>query len=269
MVPAPDAPEPSALLGQARASIAGYRTLKAVMAETIDFGPARRFKADGTYLQGTGNKVRVDLDVEVGKNKGHLLQVSDGDVLYTIYETGSEPKVTRRDVKLILGAAKEAEAKATWQAELGLGGLPSLLAAVEGSIDFKPTMTTTIEGRKFFVLEGGWKPALRQQFEAQLQQSPSPPNGPKQLPGHVPELVRVYLDAETLFPYRVRYLKESSAPGAEPRPLLTLDFRDIVVNASIDPEVFRYTAPEGAQVADITKAHLDQLQGRGAQPAPQ
>jgi outer membrane lipoprotein-sorting protein len=273
VTPAADMPDAAALLAKARESFKAYRTLKATMTETIDFGPARRFRAEGVYLQGAGNKVRVDLTVEVGKNKGHLLQVCEGDILWTVYDTGTAPKVTRRDLKQILAATKEAETKSTWLNELGLGGLPALLAAVEGSIDFKPTMKTVIEGRNFYVLEGSWKPAVRQQFEAQLQQSPSPPNGPKMLPNHVPELVRVFLDAETLFPYRIRYLKQSPAAGEEPRPLLTLDFSGIVVNASIDAEEFRYSAPEGAQVMDVTTQYLDQLkaqptQGQPAVPGP-
>lgn len=268
VTPASDVPDAATLLAKAREGLAGYRTLKATMTETIDFGPARRFRAEGVYLQGTGNKVRVDLAVEIGKNKGHLLQVSEGDVLWTVYDTGTTPKITRRDLKQIVAAAKEAETRSTWLAELGLGGLPALLASVEGSIDFKPTRKMVIEGRNFYVLEGAWKPAVRQQFEAQLQQSPSPPNGPKVLPGHVPELVRIFLDAETLFPYRIRYLKQSPAAGEEPRPLLTLDLRDIVVNASIDAEEFRYSAPEGAAVADITGQYLEQLKSQSPQAQP-
>lgn len=261
VAPAADAPDPATLLARSREKLAGFRTLQAKMTETVDFGPARRFKADGRYLQGTGNKVRVDLNVDIGKNKGKLLQVCEGDVLWTVYEVGSAPKITRRDVNQILAAAKGAEAKSTWLAELGLGGLPALLAAIEGSIDFKPTLTTTIEDRPFYVLEGTWKPAVRAQFEAQMQQPPAA-DGQKVLPGHVPELVRVYIEAESLFPYRIRYLKQSPAPGQAPRPLLTIDFREIVVNAPIAKEDFQYVAPEGPQVVDITKQFVDQLQAQ-------
>jgi len=264
----PAVPDAATLLAQSRAKLGEYRTLKAQLAETIDFGPARRFKASGVYLQGAGNKVALDLTILVGKNKGRLRQISEGDVLWNVYETGETPKITRRDLKQILAVAKGAEAKSTWLAELGLGGLPALLASIEGAIDLQPTTAAVIEGRSFYVLEGTWKPAIRQQFEAQLQQSPSPPNGPKMLPVHIPEYVRLYFDAETLFPYRIRYLKESGAPGVEPRPLLTLDFKDIVVNGSIDAEEFRYTPPEGAQVADTTKQYLDQFQAAQAPAAP-
>ncbi|MGC1272287.1 MAG: hypothetical protein WBC44_01165 [Planctomycetaceae bacterium] len=252
-------PEASVLLRQSRDNLSGYRTLKAKMVETAEFGP-RRFKAEGVYLQGVDHRVRVDVDVSIGENKGRLLQVSDGEVLWTIYDVGPKLRITRRDVNQILAATDGAQAKATELAELGLGGLPALLASIERSNDFQPTQTATIEGRKFYVLQGVWKPEVRQQFQAKAQLLPAPTTEPRPLPPHVPDLIRVYLDSETLFPYRIRYLKQiEAAPGAEPAPILTLDFRDIVVNASLDPSEFRYTPPAEAEVADITSFYLQKI----------
>lgn len=257
------------LLAQSRETIGSYRTLKAHMSETIEFGP-RRMKAEGEYLQGDGNRVRIDLNVAVGENKGTLLQVCEGDVLYTIYGTGPTPRITRRDVKQILAAAKNDQTKAMIGAELGLGGLPALLAAIEQTIEFGPPQTTKIEGRQFFVLEGTWIAAIAEQFQRQAQQLPTPTTEPRPLPAHIPEMVRVYLDAETHFPYRIRYLKRGAAPGVAPSPLLTIDFSEIVVNASLDPSEFRYSAPQDAQVNDITKMYLQQIQGArpAASPTP-
>jgi outer membrane lipoprotein-sorting protein len=252
------------LLEESRETLAGYRTLKAHMSETVEFGP-RRLKAEGQYVQGAGNKVRIDLQVAVGENKGSLLQVSAGDVLWTVYGTGSTPRITRRDVKQILAAAKTDQVKSTVAAELGLGGLPALLAAIEQTIEFETPMKTNIEGREFFVLEGTWKAPIADQFQKQAQQYPSPTTETRPLPAPIPDLVRLYLDAETKFPSRSRYLKRSASPGEAPAPVLTIDFRDIVVNASLDPSEFRYTAPKDAQVNDITKMYLQQLQG--GQPA--
>ncbi|MBA3315824.1 MAG: hypothetical protein M3552_05820 [Planctomycetota bacterium] len=253
------------LLKESREKLATYRTLSARMSETIEFGP-RRLKAEGRYLQGAGNRVRIELEVAVGENKGTLLQISEGDVLYTVYGTGPTPRITRRDVKQILAAVKGDQAKSALSAELGLGGLPALLAAIEQTIDFEPPMTTTIDGREFFVLEGTWKGPIAAQFQQQAQQLPTPSTEPRPLPAHIPELVRLYLDSETRFPYRIRYLKRSASAGEAPIPLLTIDFSDIVVNASLDPSEFRYSQPADAQVNDITKMYLQQLQG--GQPAP-
>ncbi|HEX6985748.1 MAG TPA: hypothetical protein VF170_10235, partial [Planctomycetaceae bacterium] len=262
--PAPAPADAATLLRQAREKLAGYRTLKAKMTETVEFGP-RRFKAEGDYLQGADNRVRVDLTVAIGENKGRLLQVSDGLVLWTVYDIGPKPRITRRDINQILAAAKGADAKATQLAELGLGGMPALLASIERSMDFKPPLTAEVEGRTFYVLEGEWKPELRQQFQNQAQQLPNPTTEQRPLPAHVPDLVRIYLDAETFFPYRIRYLKRSGAPGVEPSPVLTLDFRDIVVNASLDPSEFQYVADAEAEVADITSYYLQQLKGDAGQ----
>ena len=266
--PVPDA---STLLAQAREKLDSYRTFKATLVETVEFGP-RRFTAEGVYMQGIDQRVRIDLEVSIGKNKGRLLQISDGDVLHTVYDVGATPRITRRDVKQILAAIKNEQATSTVKAELGLGGLPALLSAIEQSIEFQPTVTAAIDGRDFYILEGTWKPLFREQFERQAQQfsNPGPEGEPRPLPAHIPDFIRLYIDAESLVPYRVRYLKQSTAPGEEPAPLLTLDFRDIVVNASIDPIEFRYAAPEGVQVADITKLYLQQIQGPAntAPPTP-
>lgn len=263
VTPAPET-DAATLLQESRDTLAGYRTLTARMSEVVEFGP-RRLKADGRYLQGAGNRVRIELEIAVGANKGSLLQVSDGDILYTVYGTGPTPRITRRDVKQILAAAKGPQAKSMISAELGLGGLPALLAAIEQTMDFGPVQKTAIENREFFVLEGVWKAALAQQFQQQAQQLPTPTTEPRPLPSHIPDMVRLYLDAETRFPYRVRYLKKSTAAGVAPVPILTIDFSDIVVNASLDPIEFRYSAPQDVQVNDITQMYLQQIQG--GQPA--
>src|SRR5690606_31181575 len=43
------------LLQDAREKLSSYRTLKAKIVETVEFGP-RRFRAEGEYLQGLGNR---------------------------------------------------------------------------------------------------------------------------------------------------------------------------------------------------------------------
>lgn len=255
-------------LQDARTRLEEYRTLQAKVSETIEFGP-RRFQAKGTYLQGAGERVRLDVSVSLGANKGRLLQVSEGDVLWTVYDIGEVPKITRRDVKQILAAAQNPNTKAMLAQDLGLGGLPALLAAVEQSMDFEQPLKTKIDGRDFIVLQGQWNAVIAEQFKSQLAQIGQATGGQASLPPQVPDRVRIYLDAESLFPYRIRYLKDSPAPGVEPSPLLTLDFSEIVANTSINPSEFRYSPPEGAEVADLTKMYVQQLQAAAATPPAQ
>lgn len=255
-------------LQDARTRLSEYRTLQAKISETIEFGP-RRFQAKGSYLQGAGNRVNLDVSVTLGENSGRLRQISEGDVLWTVYDIGEIPKITRRDVKQILAAAQNANTRAMLAQDLGLGGLPALLAAVEQSMDFEQPLKTQIDGRDFIVLQGQWNAAIAEQFKAQLAQVGQMTGGQASLPPQVPDRVRIYLDAESLFPYRIRYLKDSPAPGMEPAPLLTLDFSEIVANASLNPSDFRYSPPEGAEVADLTRMYVQQLQAAAAAPAQQ
>jgi outer membrane lipoprotein-sorting protein len=253
------------LLEKSRETLGGYRTLKAHMTETVEFGP-RRMKAEGTYLQGPDHRLRIELEVAIGENKGTLLQISEGDVLWTVYDAGPTPRITRRDVNQILAVAKNDQAKAAMSAELGLGGLSSLLTAVEQSMQFEQPLATKIDGRDFYVLEGTWKPAIAKQFQQQANNLPNPTTEQRPLPAHIPDLVRLYLDAETHFPYRIRYLKRGGAAGQPPVPLLTIDFRDIVVNASLDPNEFRYSAPKDAEVRDVTNLYVPQTPAGQAAP---
>lgn len=254
------------LLRLARLRLDGYETLKADMVEVIEFGP-RRFQAKGVYLRGTGHRLRLDLAVTLENSTGRLLQISDGDILWTVYDVGQTPRITRRDVTQILAAAEKSHNRGDLALQLGLGGLPALLAAVERSMVLEPPIVAEIDGRTFHVIQGTWKPAYLAQFQEQARNLPTPQKEPRPLPVHVPELVRIYLDAKTHFPYRIRYLKTSTKAGAEPRPILTLDFRNIVVEAPIDPTVFRYTVPDGANVADLTNYYLRQLRGGNRAPA--
>ena len=274
----PDTPDAKTLLRQSRERVRSFRTLRASISETAAFGP-RRFEASGTYLQGEGRKLRLELDVTIAGATGHLLQVCDGDVLYTLYDTGgtapAEPaagtrgktagpvRVTRRDVNQIFAAIAKrgSEAQTRLVGELGLGGVSALLAAVERSMTFEPPQMTTLGGRTFYVLDGVWNADIREGMAAQLGGADRP------LPAHIPDAVRVYLDTDQLFPHRLRYLK-TTAPGEPPQPLLTMDFRDVVANAAVEPREFTLTIPPDAVLEDVTNKYVQMLQQRDAETEP-
>ena len=59
------------LLRAARLQLRDYRTLKAKVVELIEFGP-RRFKAEGVYLQGRDNRLRLDLAGRIFQPHGQI-----------------------------------------------------------------------------------------------------------------------------------------------------------------------------------------------------
>lgn len=264
------------LLTEARDRLFQYSSVQARIAEQVSF-PGRKFNAEGTYIAGPFPALRLEYEVQVGRTTGKLLQVCDGQILRTRREIGqaggaanpaaealdetarSTIQVTRRDIQQILRATQHRQQvpEAVLAAELGLGGLPALLAAIEKSMTFDAIRTEEFEERKYRVIQGKWS----DEFAATLQQQLR--TGVPGMKQFIPDRVRIYLDDENLFPGRILYLKESSDDGERRtyRPLLSLEFRDVVINAPVDPDTFRYQAPPGVDEVDETKEYLKLIEG--------
>ena len=264
-------PESKALLKSARQRLESYQSLKARVAQTIEFGN-RHLQSEGEYIQAEGHRLRLDLRVNIGDDQARLLQVCDGDILYTLYGKKDPPIATRRDIQQILRTAAEHGAESTnfeasLIAQMGLGGIASLLAGIDRRMDLAPPTETEIQGRKFFVVEAAWKAEFRVHFEGLANANRTAPGGVAEgLPIYIPDRVRIYFDAEQLFPYRIRYFKDGQG-SQPPYAILTLDFRDIVVNGPVEPSAFTFTRPEDAQPKEETNDFLDQIRPPVSQAA--
>ncbi|HUG90906.1 MAG TPA: hypothetical protein VML55_08740 [Planctomycetaceae bacterium] len=238
------------LLQQARDNLIN-KPLEASLAEDILIGRGR-FKATGRYVQGPNLKLRLEFTVKVGKTEGTLLEVCDGQILWTHQKIGERPRITRRDVREILDAASQAGHidDNLITAELGLGGLPALLASIERNMVLEAPREETIDGQTVHVIEGGWTEEFLKRYSATGE-------APQELPGNVPERVQIYLDGE-LYPRRIVYRKK--VPGRDfDVPLLTLDIKDIRVNAPVSDREFVFEPERGVFVEDITRQYTERL----------
>ncbi|MGZ0171825.1 MAG: LolA family protein [Planctomycetales bacterium] len=245
-------------LGSARDRLISYRSVQAEMFETVDLG-LRRFRMKGSYLQGTDLKLRLEYDLLVGNTEAHLVEVCDGQILWTHQTIGTDEKVTRRNVRQILTAASSAgkTPQNLLTAELGLGGLPGLLAGIQKSLQLEKQWEQDVNEQTFVVIEGGWKKAFRSKFLG-------PDPDPKQpLPAFVPDQVRIYFEQESLFPRRILYLKRSEDGGTR-RPMVTLDFVNVRWDVELADDAFNYTPPEKVARQDVTQAYIN----RFAPPKP-
>jgi hypothetical protein len=240
-------------LQQARQKFLSNQPIRANIVETVVLG-SRKFQVLGKYLHGQGLKLRLEYQLQVGKTKGSLLEVCDGQMLYSRQRIGKTDRITRRDVIAILGAAAKNRnvPKAELLSELGLGGLPALLASLERSFDFIPQPGKTVDGTPFSILEGGWNAEYLDRLKRQ-----SPIAG--ELPSYVPDRVRIYFDSN-LFPRRILYLKQ--IPGRTTyRPMVTVDFKDVVLKAQVNSDDFNYIPPDSVTPEDVTQYYLQQLLG--------
>ncbi|MFI4851499.1 MAG: outer membrane lipoprotein carrier protein LolA [Gimesia chilikensis] len=244
-----------ALLKKSREKLLAYSSIQADITETVQIGP-KPFHIKGKYLQGKDLKLRLEFEVqsrkEDGKPVGTLLEICDGQVLWTEHNIKGNSRVTRRDVQAIL---KQAQMNPNSQpnllvAELGLGGLPGLLAAIQKNMQFESVAERTINGKTLTVLNGSWKEGFLAQFKG------GDPNAPAQLPAYVPDGVRIYLDPDTLFPRRIVYLKKNQETMES---MVTLNFSKVTLNAPIAATQFAYEPPDGVFPVDITHQYLKQL----------
>lgn len=245
----------------AREKLVGYRSVKAKIQETVTLGE-RKFRMSGTYLQGTDLKLRLEYDVEVGSTKAKLIEVCDGQILWTHHMVGKEQRITRRNVRQILTAAGAAGAtpQNLLTAELGLGGLPSLMASIQKSLRLERQWEQDVGQHEFIVVEGGWKQAFREKFLG-----PGAPDD-QALPPFVPDRVRLYFDKESLFPRRILYLKQDGAKVHH--PMVALDLIEVEWNGPVDEKAFAYTPPENVPHEDSTRAYISQFEKPAAGQTP-
>jgi hypothetical protein len=279
--PAPD-PEIVAaaakLLRDARDRLYARESVKANLVEHSTLGN-RRFSAEGRYVSGRFPRLRLEYRVRVGDSEGVLIEVCDGQVVRTSKEirrasdsgtTASATKpieiqVTRKDVEKILRATETGDVppEAILQAELGLGGVPTLLASLERTMLFYARREETYQDRPYLVIQGRWKEEYLQTLGKQLGQSA------QMFTPFMPEEVRIYFDRETLFPMRVLYLKQATAEPKTFRAVMSLEFTGVELDQPVDPQEFRYVKPRDVDEIDETAIYLKSIEDlREAAKAP-
>jgi len=238
-------------LRKAHEALVQHTSIQANLVEQVAIGD-RRFQIEGNYV-GAGLKLRLEFKVQIaGGASGGLLEVCDGDVLWSRLDLPDSRRVTRRDVRQILKAVTTSKSvpDSVLLAELGLGGLPALLSSLERTMTFTQLREETVNDRPLVVLRGVWRP----EFSARW-----PRDGKGQLPTYVPDEVRVYFDRETQFPARLLYLKQA-ADGKGLGPLVSLEFRDVVLGGPVKEQQFLFVPPDDVAPQDITRQYLDQIQ---------
>jgi outer membrane lipoprotein-sorting protein len=229
------------------------RSISADLIETVAMG-SQRFKATGRFVT-LGSQLRLEFHVSLGeKTSGSLLEISDGETLWSVTELVGTKRVTRRDVRQIAAAAEafaqaRQDSSAGWLPELGIGGLIGLIASMERTMTFSMQPLVGEQAEQFAVVEGRWKPEFRRRFT---------PGDNDPLPEQIPDSVRLFIDRQTYFPQRIAYLKV--AAGKSPvRSILTLDFKNVVLDGPVDTTLFEFLPPEGVIPEDITRDYLNLL----------
>lgn len=293
-------PAADEILTQLRARLEGLDSLKCELQQTSTIA-GMKLTAVGKYVEASGNRVSLQyviypmspetvddakqlaLDAapetfDESRNRGVLIQVSDGTVLLTSWKNGDTQRVTRRNIRDILTAAEATKTYDPKNAamDLGVGGLRGLISRLQASMEFAPVKSLTVGERQVFEVTGRWNERIKKDVFKVPEGTLVDPRP------QVPEYVRVYVDAETMLPRRIQFLKRSMNPAEKMvRPLITFDLRNVVLNEAVDDQTFKFTAPENVPEEDQTEqviqliqqsinptAQPDQVPGSAKSPTP-
>lgn len=223
------------------------------------------FVSRGVYEAGRFPLVRLEMATRLGTLEGRLTEICDGQVLWTAREVrglpendkdaadrdesplppGTELFVSRRDIDLISNALTDSEqtVEQVLAAELGVGGLPSLLAGLEWAFAYQ---TSTLENGRL-VFTGRWKSEIRQKLAF--------PEGKR-----LPSQVEVVVQPDVPVPERVTYY---NVDDGELAPILQMQFSEISFGDEIAAERFRYTPPSGVEVTNLTPGVISGIETAG------
>lgn len=266
----PKALTPATELKRAREQLLKCSSISANLVESVTV-LEKGYKAEGRYLQRALKPnnwhMRMELVVKIGESQGALLEVCDGEVLWTRMEIdlgrkrnvkeGKDITITRRNVAEIMSAARkigDPKIQDGLIASMGLGGLPGLIAGIEENMKFSSVKEETLRETPVLVVQGTWTDSYASKLRGGQQRQAAS----ALLPAYVPDSVRLYFDRETGFPHRIEYRKK--VPGRDvQRPMVTLDFLDVTLNQPINNSEFDYEPPAGTQPQELTRFFVDRL----------
>lgn len=269
-----------ALLQKARSALATHTSIQADLKQLILVGE-RKLAAEGSYAA-EGLKLRLEYRVRVGSMQGKLIEVCDGRILHTerlVYPADAKDAkdgtqtFARRDVEKILGVAGQSRnmPAAVLAAELGIGGLPALLASVDRSMNGIRVTEEEFDGQACEVFHGRWDEALLKNYDKAIG------NYKANLVPFFPDTVQLTLSKAINLPVRLIYLKneiDESGKITGQRAIMVLEFRNYRFD-SLPPETFRFQLPSGREEVDQTEEYLQLIKksdeafgGKTVEPAP-
>jgi hypothetical protein len=260
------------LLERAIAAIETRDSVSASVRQRVNlFG--KDLLGSGTYLQSrtqSAPKFRLELKVQLSGETSSVLEVFDGQYIWTKRQFGAKTTLTRIDFVRLEGTLHEHPEvfeAATLRQWPGLGGLPKMLRGLHASFEFTAAEETRLAGLPVpaWKLEGQWRPQVLAHLAPDQQKAiaAGKPIAVDKLPPHLPERVVLFLGKDDLFPYCVEYHRRVPAglPGLESsldRIIVRVDFFEVMLGVAIHPNRFAF-APGKLEYTDQTEKLLEGL----------
>jgi hypothetical protein len=232
----------------------------------------RQLVGTGHYSQfgkGPIKRLRLELKTQVGKATTSITQVGDGRHLWLRENFPDSVQLSRIDVRQVRTRLEQLQRtdksnpsdlaitpQLDWGANIAMGGLPRVLAAVEDSFNFSVVRHATFEDVPVWVISGQWKPEVRDEIQSRFRVRRG------NLMTHIPNAVRIVLgrdDQFQYFPREIKYLRVVEGVTGEfvmATALVTLQFYDYTRKVAMNRSQFDYQ--RGDQIiVDRTQAFLE------------
>lgn len=262
-----------ALLAGAVGALEECHSIAAGMTCQVDlFG--KQWGGGGDYWEersGPFPKVRIELKMPLGEKTGAMVQICDGQFLWTYRRLIDDEKLERVDLRrvaAVLGTTAVGTSDSPILGTIGAGGLGGLLRELRRNFRFELDRQADLLGVPVAVLRGRWRPErlanlLPDQKDAILKGNE--PNYRK-LPRHVPTSVVLMLGAKDFFPYRIEYQRDDK-PGADSREESPEQARTLVSvqfeprDERVGPAHFE-CRPGGIDICDVTETFIKRARSR-------
>lgn len=280
----PHDPAGDQLIIRARNQLERRASVSAKMRHQITLNGRQLFGVGNYFQQGSGEAMRVRLELLANSDETRMVQISNGRELWTDQHLPVARRITRLNLtRLRYELTRDEEdfeelrpGAATWstfEPEFSnvYGGLPSLLASLSDQFEFLPpqpmrwTPTPPIAGLPesvpVFAVVGHWRPEILAAMLPDVK-----PGQP--LPDRLPQEVLILFGQTDLFPYRIEYrpvLTLSAAPGQQVapfqlgrNPLVLLELSEVSFDVPIAAGQFDFS-PGDAEWDDRTAEAVEAM----------
>jgi len=252
------------ILDGALEALGRRRSVSAQIRQEVElFG--QRLVGSGSYLELHTDRARLsrlEARIQIGEQTGSLVQVCDGEDLWTHRRLLDDGKLDRVDLSRVERALEKAgrSGEEPLPGYLGnLCGLSRLLGSLKRDFVFSTAQPGLWgpEERPVWRLSGGWTPERLAEILPDQKETITRGEQPdlSGLPQPLPEEVVLLLGQADLFPYRVEFHRSG---GSGRRMLVTMDLYDVAFDSPVDPASFRY-APGDMGYADRTREAIESL----------
>jgi hypothetical protein len=290
-------PSGDELLTRAASQLERRASIAARLRHQVSVDGHELFGVGSYWQQGSGEELKVRLELQIAGGDAQLLQVSNSRFLWIDRRLPTGRNVTRFDLRQLRADPSVSPpdldrldpGKANWSSIQPLllahsGGLPSLLAALGENFNFLPPQTMRLAMEPpvsaqptnvpVYAIVGQWKPAKLTSLIAKIE-VPAKDNTktkkakPPKIPDRLPQEVLLLVGQADLFPYRIEY-RQLETPVAtnddgppipyqlSVHPLVVLEMSDVVFDVPIAAGQFDYT-PGDADWVDQTAGLIERL----------